>query len=139
MSDFKVDLEAMSSFVESLSSFEEAAKEYDVEDWVPNSGMLEHPEVWDRTNAFQDTWEKGTNDLRDEIKAASSAVSGALGAYSEYMEKKSTWRRLRRLLRRWGSPPSLVRGRNPTWVLLRMVRQFLKSAGTRVVFQRAPR
>ena len=36
---------------------------------------------------FQDTWEKGTNDLREEIKAASSAVSGALGAYSEYMEK----------------------------------------------------
>ena len=87
MSDFKVDLQAMSSFVESLSSFEEAAKEYDVEDWVPNSGMLENPEVWDRTNAFQDTWEKGTNDLRDEIKAASSAVSGALGAYAEYMEK----------------------------------------------------
>ena len=87
MSDFKVDLEAMSSFVESLSSFEEKAKEYDVEDWVPNSGMLENPEVWDRTNAFQDTWEKGTNDLREEIKAASSAVSGALGAYSEYMEK----------------------------------------------------
>ena len=46
MSDFKVDLEAMSSFVESLSSFEEKAKEYDVEDWVPNSGMLENPEVW---------------------------------------------------------------------------------------------
>ncbi len=41
VSDFKVDLEAMSSFVESLSSFEEKAKEYDVEDWVPNSGMLE--------------------------------------------------------------------------------------------------
>lgn len=87
MSDFKVDVEAMSSFVQSLSSFEEAAKEYDVEDWVPNSGMLENPEVWERTNAFQDTWEKGTNDLRDEIKAAPSAVSGALGAYSEYMDK----------------------------------------------------
>lgn len=87
MSDFKVDMEAMSSFVQSLSSFEEAAKEYDVEDWAPNSGMLENPDVWDRTDAFQDTWEKGTNDLRDEIKAASSAVSGALGAYSEYMEK----------------------------------------------------
>ena len=43
MSDFKVDMEAMSSFVQSLSSFEEAAKEYDVEDWVPNSGMLENP------------------------------------------------------------------------------------------------
>ena len=57
MSDFKVDVQAMSSFVESLSSFEEKAKEYDVEDWVPNSGMLENPEVWDRTNAFQDTWE----------------------------------------------------------------------------------
>ena len=69
VSDFKVDVEAMSSFVQSLSSFEEAAKEYDVEDWVPNSGMLENPEVWERTNAFQDTWEKGTNDLRDEIKA----------------------------------------------------------------------
>ena len=38
MSDFKVDVEAMSSFVQSLSSFEEAAKEYDVEDWVPNLG-----------------------------------------------------------------------------------------------------
>ena len=25
--------------------------------------------------------------MREEIKAASSAVSGALGAYSEYMEK----------------------------------------------------
>lgn len=87
MSDFKVDLEAMSSFVQSLSSFEEAAKEYDVEDWVPNSGMLENPDVWDRTDAFQDTWEKGTLDLREEIEAASSAVSGALGAYSEYMEK----------------------------------------------------
>ena len=87
MTEFKVDLEAMAALVESLNSFEEKMKEYDVEDWVPNSGMLENPDVWDPTNAFQDTWEKGTNDLREEIKAASSAVSGALGAYSEYMEK----------------------------------------------------
>lgn len=87
MSDFEVDLEAMASFVESLSSFEETAKSYDVEDWVPNSGMLDNPEVWERTNAFQDTWEKGTNDLRDDIRAAGSAVGGALGAYVEYMER----------------------------------------------------
>ena len=87
MSDFKVDLQAMSSFVESLSSFEEAAKEYDVEDWVPNSGMLENPDVWDKTNAFQDTWEKGLNDLRDEVRAARGAAGGALGAYAKYMEQ----------------------------------------------------
>ena len=88
MSDFKVDLEAMSSFVESLSSFEEKAKEYDVEDWVPNSGMLEHPEVWDRTNAFQDTWEKGTNDLGEErLPPVRSVVLWVLIA--------STWRRLK--------------------------------------------
>lgn len=87
MSDFEVDLDAMSSFVQSLSSFEEAATSYDVEDWVPNSGMLENPEVWDRTNAFQDTWEKGLNDLRDDIKKASEAVGGALGAYAEYMDQ----------------------------------------------------
>ena len=49
MGDFEVDLEALSSFVESLSSFEEAATNYDVEDWVPNSGMLENPDVWDKT------------------------------------------------------------------------------------------
>ena len=87
MSDFEVDLEAMSSFVQSLSSFEEVAKPYDVEDWVPNSGMLENSDVWDRTNAFQDTWEKGLNDLRDDISKANSAISGAVGAYAEYMEQ----------------------------------------------------
>lgn len=87
MSDFEVDLEAMSSFVQSLDSFEKAAKPYDVEDWVPNSGMLENSDLWDRTNAFQDTWEKGLNDLRDDISKASSAVSGALEAYAEYMEQ----------------------------------------------------
>lgn len=87
MSDFEVDLEAMASLVESLSSFEEAAKEYDVEDWVPNSGMLENPDVWGVTDSFQDTWEKGLNDLRSDISAASSALSGVLGAYGEYMEK----------------------------------------------------
>ena len=87
MGDFEVDLEALSSFVESLSSFEEAATNYDVEDWVPNSGMLENPDVWDKTNAFQDTWEKGLNDLRDEVKAARGAAGGALGAYAEYMEQ----------------------------------------------------
>ena len=59
MSDFEVDLQAMSSLVSSLSSFEEAAKEDDVEDWVPNSGMLDNPDVWSVTNSFQDTWEKG--------------------------------------------------------------------------------
>ena len=55
MTEFKVDLEAMAALVESLNSFEEKMKEYDVEDWVPNSGMLENPDVWDPTNAFQDT------------------------------------------------------------------------------------
>lgn len=89
MSDFEVDLQAMSSLVSSLSSFEEAAKEYDVEDWVPNSGMLDNPDVWSVTNSFQDTWEKGLNDLRSDISAASSALGGALGAYGEYMEKSS--------------------------------------------------
>lgn len=89
MSDFEVDLQAMSSLVSSLSSFEEAAKEYDVEDWVPNSGMLDNPDVWSVTNSFQDTWEKGLNDLRSDISAASSALGGTLGAYGEYMEKSS--------------------------------------------------
>lgn len=89
MSDFEVDLQAMSSLVSSLSSFEEAAKEYDVEDWVPNSGMLDNPDVWSVTNSFQDTWEKGLNDLRSDISAASSALGGVLGAYGEYMEKSS--------------------------------------------------
>ena len=42
MTEFKVDLEAMAALVESLNSFEEKMKEYDVEDWVPNSGMLEN-------------------------------------------------------------------------------------------------
>ena len=87
MGDFEVDLEALASFVESLSSFEETAQKYDVEDWVPNSGMLENPDVWDKTNAFQDTWEKGLNDLRDEVRAARGAAGGALGAYAKYMEQ----------------------------------------------------
>ena len=87
MTEFKVDLEAMAALVESLNSFEEKMKEYDVEDWVPNSGMLEYPDVWDPTNAFQDTWEKGLADLREDIRAAGSAVGGALSAYAEYLEK----------------------------------------------------
>ena len=89
MSDFKVDLQAMSSFVESLSSFEEKAKEYDVEDWVPNSGMLENPEVWDRTNAFQDTWERvpTTCVKRLRLPPVRSVVLWVLIA--------STWRRLK--------------------------------------------
>ena len=87
MSEFKVDIQAMAALVESLNSFEEKMKEYDVEDWVPNSGMLENPDVWDPTNAFQDTWEKGLADLREDIRAAGSAVGGALGAYAEYLEK----------------------------------------------------
>jgi hypothetical protein len=87
MTEFKVDLEAMAALVESLNSFEEKMKEYDVEDWVPNSGMLENPDVWDPTNAFQDTWEKGLADLREDIRAAGSAVGGALGAYAEYLDK----------------------------------------------------
>lgn len=140
MSDFKVDLQAMSSFVESLSSFEEAAKEYDVEDWVPNSGMLENPEVWDRTNAFQDTWEKGTNDLRDEIKAASSAVSGALGAYAEYMDKsKEHMAKVEQAAQALGQSPVVGSGRDLAWVLSRMVRRSLRSVGIPVGSRRAPR
>jgi len=87
MTEFKVDLEAMAALVESLNSFEEKMKEYDVEDWVPNSGMLENPDVWDPTNAFQDTWEKGLADLREDIRAAGSAVGGALGADAGFMGK----------------------------------------------------
>ncbi len=64
MTEFKVDLEAMAALVESLNSFEEKMKEYDVEDWVPNSGMLENL-TWDPTNAFH-TWEalRSTGNIR---------------------------------------------------------------------------
>ena len=75
MGDFEVDLEALSSFVESLSSFEDTATNYDVEDWVPNSGMLENPDVWDKTNAFQDTWEKGSS----ELSVGDRVLSGGCG------------------------------------------------------------
>ena len=115
MSEFKVDIQAMAALVESLNSFEEKMKEYDVEDWVPNSGMLENPDVWDPTNAFQDTWEKGLADLREDIRAAGSAVGGALGAYGEY------------------------RGHDRLWVLLHMAHQYSGSAATPAAFPRALR
>jgi len=73
MSEFKVDIQAMAALVESLNSFEEKMKEYDVEDWVPNSGMLENPDVWDPTNAFQDTWEKSKEHM-DTVEQAAQAL-----------------------------------------------------------------
>lgn len=116
MSDFEVDLQAMSSLVSSLSSFEEAAKEYDVEDWVPNSGMLDNPDVWSVTNSFQDTWEKGLNDLRSDISAASSALGGALGAYGNiWKSPANSCRRSPRPRLTWSSLPLLVRGRDLLW------------------------
>lgn len=140
MTEFKVDLEAMAALVESLNSFEEKMKEYDVEDWVPNSGMLENPDVWDPTNAFQDTWEKASP-IYEKTSEPPAALSAAHSARTRntWRSRKSTWIRLNKQHTRWGRHLSSVRGHDLTWVLLHKAHQYLGSAEIPAAFPRAPR
>ena len=62
MSDFKVDVEAMSSFVQSLSSFEEAAKEYD--------------KLYAEYNRLHDYFGRGGSDVMKRLKAIRTKIKG---------------------------------------------------------------
>ena len=73
--DFEVDLESLINASTKSSEAVKQKKEQDVEDDVPTESDVGSDTVWKALDDFQDRWERGINDMTDDIEE----VAGRLG------------------------------------------------------------
>ena len=82
--DFEVDLEnlvaAAQGTVETISLF----KDKDVEDLVPSKDDLGSDVVWDAVDEFKDRWERGMNNLVEDIEEAGSRLAKIASNYAKF-------------------------------------------------------
>ena len=82
--DFEVDLEnlvaAAQGTVETISLF----KDKDVEDLVPSEDDLGSDVVWDAVDEFKDRWERGMNNLVEDIEEAGSRLAKIASNYAKF-------------------------------------------------------
>lgn len=72
--DFEVDLEALVKVAQASADAVQSVKDHDVSDFVPNRGALGSSIVWDAVDEFQERWERGVNDMVEDIEEASGRI-----------------------------------------------------------------
>ena len=85
--DFEVDLEALVKAAQTTAEVVQLKKDNDVCDYVPTQDALANDTVWQAVDEFQERWERGINDMTEDI----SEVAGRLGkvamTYLDYDEQ----------------------------------------------------
>ena len=73
--DFEVDLQSLVQAAQGTSEAIQLFKDKDVEDLVPSEDDLGDGDVWDAVDEFKDRWERGMNNLCEDI----GEMSGRIG------------------------------------------------------------
>ena len=73
--DFEVDLESLINASTKANEAVKQKKDQDIEDIVPTESDVGSDTVWKAVDDFQDRWERGINDMTEDIEE----VAGRLG------------------------------------------------------------
>ena len=82
--DFEVDLESLAKAAQGAADTIQLFKDKDVEDLVPEEGDLGSDVVWDAVDEFKDRWERGMNNLVEDIQEAGSRLAKVAMNYGEF-------------------------------------------------------
>ncbi|WP_034285304.1 hypothetical protein [Schaalia suimastitidis] len=73
--DFEIDVQVLVTAATATADAVQQKRDFDVDDYVPKRADVANDIVWDALDVFQDRWERGLNDMTDDL----SEVSGRLG------------------------------------------------------------
>ena len=82
--DFEVDLESLVAAAKGTVDTVELFKDKDVEDLVPEEGDLGSDVVWEAVDEFKDRWERGMNNLVEDIQEAGSRLAKIASTYAKF-------------------------------------------------------
>jgi hypothetical protein len=82
--DFEVDLESLVTAAKGVVDTVQLFKDKDVEDLVPAEGDLGSDVVWGAVEEFKDRWERGMNNLKDDIEEASGRLAKIASNYARF-------------------------------------------------------
>ena len=82
--DYEVDLESMGQAAQGLSESVQLFKDKDVEDLVPSEDDLGSDVVWEAVDEFQERWERGMNNLVEDIQEAGSRLAKIASNYAKF-------------------------------------------------------
>ena len=82
--DFEVDLESLVAAAKGAVETVELFKDKDVEDLVPTEDDLGSDVVWDAVDEFKDRWERGMNNLVEDIEEAGSRLAKIASNYAKF-------------------------------------------------------
>jgi|SRR3954452_11769667 len=82
--DFEVDLESLVKAAQGIVETVQLLKDKDVEDLVPGEGDLGSDVVWDAVDEFQERWERGMNNLVEDMQEAGSRLAKIAQTYAEF-------------------------------------------------------
>lgn len=82
--DFSVDLQALVTAAQSTAETVQAMKDNDVEDFVPTESSCGSDEVWSAVDEFKDRWERGVNDLCNDVAEVSGRLGKVAMTYAEF-------------------------------------------------------
>lgn len=82
--DFEVDLESLVAAARGTVDTVQLFKDKDVEDLVPTEDDLGSDVVWDAVDEFQERWERGMNNLVEDIQEAGSRLAKIASNYAKF-------------------------------------------------------
>lgn len=82
--DFEVDLESLVGAAQGMVETVQLFKDKDVEDLVPAEGDLGSDVVWGAVEEFKDRWERGMNNLKDDMEEAAGRLAKIASNYARF-------------------------------------------------------
>ena len=85
--DFEVDIESLINGSKTATDIVKQKKDHDIEDYVPKEDDVANDVVWDAIDEFQDRWERGINDMTDDIEEVAGRLGKVAMNYAEFDNK----------------------------------------------------
>lgn len=85
--DFAVDLQSLIKAAQSAADAIKAKKDEDVSDWVPSESACGHDAVWNAVDSFQDRWDRGMNDMVNDVEEVAGRLGKVAMTYAEFDSK----------------------------------------------------
>lgn len=82
--DFEVDLQALYTAADEARKVIELKKEHDIEDFVPAAADLASSELAAAFDEFQSRWERGINNLTDDLEEAAGRLAKVTKTYMDF-------------------------------------------------------
>ena len=85
--DVEVDIESLINGSKAATDIVKQKKDHDIKDYVPKENDVANDAVWDAIDEFQDRWERGINDMTDDIEEVAGRLGKVAMNYAEFDNK----------------------------------------------------